>query len=45
MSCEMELDADGEVVAYDIFPSIIESKQRMTYSDVNAILTDHDKKS
>ena len=44
MSCEMELDADGEVVAYDIFPSIIESKQRMTYSDVNAILTDHDKK-
>ena len=40
----MELDADGEVVAYDIFPSVIESKQRMTYSDVNAILMDHDKK-
>ncbi len=44
LTCEMEMDADGEVIAYDIFPSIIESKQRMTYTDVNAILMDHDKK-
>lgn len=44
LTCEMEMDADGEVISYDIFPSIIESKQRMTYKDVNGILMDDDKK-
>ncbi len=38
MSCEMEINENGKVISYDIFPSVINSKARMTYSDVNAIL-------
>ena len=42
MSCEMEIDLHGQVVSYDIFPSIIESTERMTYQAVNQILEDKD---
>lgn len=42
ISCEMEINDKGTVVNYEIFPSVIRSKERMTYSDVNRILVDHD---
>nr|WP_311198610.1 ribonuclease R [Jeotgalibaca sp. MA1X17-3] len=44
MTCEMEIDEKGKVVHYDIYPSVIINKQRMTYTDVNSILTDKDRK-
>ena len=42
MSCEMEINSNGEIVSHDIFQSVIRSYRRMTYSDVNAILMDKD---
>lgn len=38
MTVEMEIDKNGHTVSYEIYESIIESKYRMTYHDVNAIL-------
>lgn len=38
LSCEMEIDQNGKVKDYDIFESVINTTQRMTYSDVTAIL-------
>jgi ribonuclease R len=38
MSCLMEIDNRGEIVAYEICPGIIRSAERMTYTAVNAIL-------
>lgn len=38
LSCEMEINQQGNVVAYDIFPSVIRSVERMTYESVNHIL-------
>lgn len=38
MTCIMEIDGNGKVVNYDIFPSIINSNQRFTYTAVNEIL-------
>lgn len=37
-SCVMEIDKTGHVVSYDIFPSFIKSRKKMTYSAVNDIL-------
>ncbi|MFT8321709.1 MAG: ribonuclease R [Bacillus sp. (in: firmicutes)] len=42
LSCEMEISPSGEVVAHEIFQSVIKTTERMTYSDVNAILQDKD---
>jgi ribonuclease R len=42
LSCEMEIDSDGEVVNHEIFQSVIKTTERMTYSDVNRILTEQD---
>lgn len=42
LSCEMEIDSDGEVVNHEIFQSVIKTTERMTYSDVNRILVDQD---
>jgi len=42
LSCEMEITPDGEVVSHEIFQSVIKTVERMTYSDVNKILTDKD---
>ena len=42
LSAEMEIDNRGEVVEYDIFPSVIRSFRRMTYTDVNRMLDDED---
>ena len=41
-SCLMEIDRKGTVVRYEIHDGVIHSNARMTYTDVNAILTDHD---
>ncbi|GMA71233.1 ribonuclease R [Tetragenococcus osmophilus] len=40
MSCEMEVDEEGTVVSYDIFPSVIQTNARMTYTAINEILED-----
>lgn len=40
MSCEMEINPAGKVVRYDIFPSVIQTTERMTYQSVNEILED-----
>ena len=41
-SCLMEIDRKGTVVRYEIHDGIIHSNARMTYTDVNAILTNND---
>ncbi len=41
-SCLMEVDRQGSVVRYEIHDGVINSDARMTYTAVNAILTDHD---
>src|SRR5437868_308380 len=38
MSCIMEIDYRGEIVGYEICPSVIRSAERMTYTAVNAVL-------
>ena len=45
MTCEMEMDEEGKVVSHRIYPSVIKSDARMTYSDVNKILEAHDEKT
>lgn len=42
LSCDMEIDKKGKTVKYDIFESVIKTKERMTYKNVNKILTDKD---
>lgn len=41
ISCVMDIDAKGEVFNYRIFPSVINSTERMTYHNVNGIIN-HD---
>jgi ribonuclease R len=41
-SCLMEIDKRGQVVRYEMHDGVINSNARMTYSDVNKILTDKD---
>ena len=38
-SCEIEIDPRGRFVDHKIYKSVIRTKERMTYTDVNAILT------
>ena len=38
MSCVMEIDNKGHVVNYDIFPSFIKSRKKMTYAKVNDVI-------
>lgn len=38
MACLMEIDENGEVVNYEIKEAVIETKHRMTYTNVNKIL-------
>lgn len=37
-TCEMEFDDEGKLVSYDIYESIINSKRRFTYDEVNLII-------
>jgi ribonuclease R len=41
-SCLMEIDKKGTVLRYELHDGVIHSDARMTYTDVNAILTDRD---
>jgi ribonuclease R len=41
-SCLMEVDRRGDVVRYEVHDGVIHSNARMTYTAVNAILTEHD---
>jgi ribonuclease R len=41
-SCLMEVDRHGQVVRYEMHDGVIHSTERMTYTAVNAILTDRD---
>jgi ribonuclease R len=41
-SCLMEIDRRGQVVRYELHDGVIHSNARMTYTDVNAILTARD---
>ena len=41
-SCLMEVDRRGNVVRYELHDGVINSDARMTYTAVNAILTDRD---
>ncbi|MFX3622917.1 MAG: ribonuclease R [Ectobacillus sp.] len=42
LSCEMEINENGEVVSHEIFQAVIKTTERMTYYDVNRILEDED---
>ncbi|HET9359448.1 MAG TPA: ribonuclease R [Vicinamibacterales bacterium] len=41
-SCLMEVDAHGAVVRYEMHDGVINSDERMTYTAVNAVLTERD---
>ena len=41
-SCFMEIDRRGQVVRHEFHDGVINSNERMTYTAVNGILTDHD---
>src|SRR6266852_3557096 len=38
LSCVMEIDHRGEILGYELCEGIIRSAERMTYTDVNAVL-------
>jgi ribonuclease R len=38
VSCVMEIDPQGEVAFYELAEGVIRSAQRMTYTDVNAVI-------
>jgi len=38
MSCVMEIDNQGDILGYELSEGIIRSAERMTYTDVNAVL-------
>ena len=42
MSAHMEIDHEGKVVAYEIFPSVIRVIKRYSYTVVRKILVEHD---
>ena len=42
LTCEMDISAEGEVLKYDIYDSVIKSDERMTYTAVREILVDKD---
>jgi ribonuclease R len=41
-SCLMEVDRNGQVVRYELHDGVIKTAERMTYTDVNAIITDQE---
>ncbi len=42
MSCQMTIDRNGKVIHHEIFESVIQSKERMTYTDVYKIIGEKD---
>jgi len=41
-TCEMDISPEGEILRYDIYESVINSNERMTYTAVREILVDKD---
>lgn len=41
MSCVMDINERGDIIKYDIFPSYIKSRKKMTYTNVNKILEEN----
>lgn len=41
ISCVMKINDKGKVVDYDIFPSVIKSRKKMTYDEVNQIIMEN----
>ncbi|WP_153731844.1 ribonuclease R [Sporosarcina obsidiansis] len=42
LTCEMKVDLNGKVVEHEIYPSVINSNYRMTYTDVYEIVDHQD---
>ena len=42
LTCEMLINNNGKVIEHDIYPSVINSKKKMTYKNVNKILVDNE---
>ncbi|MFA5407203.1 MAG: ribonuclease R [Bacilli bacterium] len=42
LSCDMEINNKGNIVNYDIYTSVINSKKRMTYKNVNKVLENNE---
>lgn len=42
MTCDMEIDPEGTIVDYEIYPSVIRTNERMTYTNVKKIVVDED---
>ena len=42
LSCSMEIDSKGNVISGDVYKSVINVTERMSYTDVNKILNDLD---
>lgn len=42
LSCEMEFDEKAKLVKHDVFPSVIRTVERMTYTNVRKIVEDED---
>lgn len=42
MTCDMEIDSEGNIVDHEIYSSVIRTNERMTYSDVKKIVADED---
>ncbi|MGZ9586991.1 ribonuclease R [Paenibacillus marinisediminis] len=42
LSCEMEFDEKAKLVKHDIFPSVIRTVERMTYTNVRKIVQEED---
>lgn len=42
LSCEMEIDSNGTIVDHEIFQSVINTTERMTYTDVYHLLEERD---
>ncbi|SDF80712.1 ribonuclease R [Sporomusa acidovorans] len=42
LSAQMEIDGRGQILNYEIFPSVIRVKKRLTYTIVRKIVADHD---
>jgi ribonuclease R len=39
LSCIMMIDAEGEIVSYEVTPGVIRSSSRMTYTQVHAVIS------
>ncbi len=42
LTCEMDISPTGSVMRHDIYESVINSNERMTYTAVREVLVDHD---